>query len=271
MVVFPNAKINLGLYVVSKRDDGYHNINTIFLPVRNLSDVLEVIPLQDGLQTDKLSVSGLIIPGISEENLCIKAIRLMREYVKIPPLNIFLHKNIPFGAGLGGGSSDAAFMIKLLNEMFEIKLDDDKLEEIAANIGADCPFFIKNQAVYSEGTGNIFSSIEDMPNLWLELVVPPIHISTEFAYRNITPCKAETNLKTAVQLPVNEWSKHIRNDFEIPVFKKFPELKEIKEKLYKNGAIYASMSGSGASIYGLFIDKPEITWDKTFFVYSSQY
>jgi len=252
MIVFPNAKINLGLNVVSKRDDGYHDINTIFLPVKKLYDVLEVIPLQDGSETDKLTISGLAIPAISEDNLCLKAVRLMRDCIEIPPLNIFLHKIIPFGAGLGGGSSDAAFILKLLNEMFEAGFDDAKLENIASKIGADCPFFIKNQTSYAEGTGNIFSPIDEIPNLEIELIVPPIQVSTAIAYKNIIPCQPEINLKKAIQMPVETWREQIRNDFEIPVFNMFPELKELKETLYEKGAVYASMSGSGSSVFGLF-------------------
>ena len=269
MILFPNAKINIGLNVVSKREDGYHNINTVFLPVGKLFDILEVIPLLNGSEKDVLTVSGLDVPCISEDNLCLKAVNLMRQYIEIPPLNIFLHKIIPFGAGLGGGSSDAAFMLKLLNEMYQADFDVTKLEIIASKIGADCPFFIKNQATYAEGTGNIFSLLDsELPNLWLELIVPQVHVSTAFAYKTIIPCTPKNELKTAVFQPIDTWKKNIINDFEKPVFTEFPELKKIKEKLYEKGALYASMSGSGSSVFGLFHQNPKLIWNKSLFVYS---
>jgi len=269
MIVFPNAKINLGLNIISKRDDGYHNINTIFLPLKKVVDILEVIHLQEDEQQDRLTISGFEIPGKSDENFCLKALNIMRNYAKIPPLNIFLHKIIPFGAGLGGGSADAAFMLKLLNEMFEVNFTDEKLEIIASSIGADCAFFIKNKITFAEETGNIFSPVNiNIPKFWLELVVPPIEVSTVFAYQNIKPCKPNSDLKKAISLPVEMWRNLITNDFEAPVFKQFPVLKRIKDTLYKNGAIYASMSGSGSAVYGLFNNEPKINWDKSFFVHS---
>ena len=268
MIVFPNAKINLGLYVISKRSDGYHNINTVFLPVKNLYDILEVLILQDNKGTDNFTVSGLTIPGKSEDNLCLKALILMRKHIEIPPLNIFLHKIIPFGSGLGGGSSDAAFMLKLLNEMFEAGMTDDNLEKIASEIGADCAFFIRNKITFAEGVGNIFSSLNvDFPKYWIELIIPPVEVSTAFAYQNITPCNPNIDLKTSILSSIDTWRNKIENNFEKPIFEKFPELQKIKEKLYNQGAIYASMSGSGSSVFGLFQQKPEINWDKSYFVH----
>jgi 4-diphosphocytidyl-2-C-methyl-D-erythritol kinase len=269
MIVFPNAKINLGLYVTSKREDGYHNINTVFLPVKNLYDILEVILLQDGNKKDNFTISGLSIPCAVEDNLCLKALKLMRQHIKIPPLNIFLHKVIPFGSGLGGGSSDAAFMLKLLNEMFEAGITDDNLEKIGAEIGADCAFFIKNKITFAEGIGNVFSSVNsDIPNFWIELIVPSVEVSTAFAYQNIVPGKPELDLKTALQLPIETWRNKIKNSFEKTVFEKFPELQNIKVTLYDKGTLYASMSGSGSAIYGLFSQNPKICWDKSYFVHS---
>jgi 4-diphosphocytidyl-2-C-methyl-D-erythritol kinase len=269
VIVFPNAKINLGLYVTSRRKDGYHNINTVFLPVKKLYDILEVILLQDEQRNDSFTVSGLSIPCALEDNLCLKAVKLMRRHIKIPPLNIFLHKIIPFGSGLGGGSSDAAFMLKLLNEMFEAGITDDNLENIASEIGADCAFFIRNKSVFAEGVGNIFSPLNSAsPNLWIELIVPPIEVSTTFAYQNITPCKPDIDLKTVTKLPVDTWRNKIENHFEKFVFIKFPELQKIKETLYNRGAYYASMSGSGSAVYGLFKQNPKICWDKSYFVHS---
>jgi 4-diphosphocytidyl-2-C-methyl-D-erythritol kinase len=168
-------------------------------------------------------------------------------------LNIFLHKAIPFGAGLGGGSSDAAFMLKLLNEMFEANFNNSQLENMASEIGADCPFFINNEITYAEGIGNIFSSVNvDFKNIEIEVALPSIEISTAFAYKNITPQQPEFDLKSAIQSPVETWKNTITNHFEAPVFKRYPELQKIKETFYKKGALYASMSGSGSSIFGLF-------------------
>ena len=269
MIVFPNAKINLGLYVTSKREDGYHNLETIFIPVEKLCDVLEVIPMPKGATNDNFTVTGIPVPGSGGDNLCIKALGLMRKHFDIPYLDIYLHKVIPFGAGLGGGSSDAAFMLKLLNEQFDAGLTNNELETLATEIGADCAFFIRNTTTYAEGIGNIFSPIDiDISKLWIELVIPPIHVSTAFAYKNITPRKPQTGLKTATQSPFEDWHAQISNDFEIPVFEQFPEIKTIKEDLYKHGAIYASMSGSGSAVFGLFNEKPEIKWEKEYFVFS---
>ena len=268
MIVFPNAKINLGLYVTSKRSDGYHNINTVFLPVKNLYDILEVLILQDNKGEDNFTLSGLNVSGNSEDNLCLKALRIMRKYIKIPPLNIFLHKKIPLGSGLGGGSSDAAFMLKLLNEMFEAGFTEDKLEKISSEIGADCAFFIRNNITFAEGVGNIFSPVNvDFPKYWIELIVPQVEVSTAFAYQNIMPVQPNIDLKKTILSSIDSWSNKIENNFESPIFKKYPELKKIKEKLYKKGAIYASMSGSGSSIFGLFLQQPEIKWDKSYFVH----
>ena len=269
MIVFPNAKINLGLYVASKREDGYHNLETIFIPIEKLYDVLEVIPLPDEATEDSLTISGIPVSCSTEENLSLKALRLIREYSHIPYLNIHLHKAIPFGAGLGGGSSDAAFMLKLVNEQFNVGLCENELEKLASRIGADCAFFIRNRTTYAEGIGNIFSEVNvNLSDLWIQLVIPPIHVSTSLAYKSIIPKKPQFDLKESAQNPLDEWYRQIFNDFETPVFNLFPEIKTIKEKLYNNGAVYASMSGSGSSVFGLFKEKPQIRWKESYFVFS---
>ena len=269
MIQFPNAKINLGLNVISKRKDGYHNIETFFLPIKNLYDVIEIVPVSGYSEDDQLSLSGIPIPGNAKDNLCLKALNLMRQHKNIPPLNIFIHKVIPIGSGLGGGSSNAAFMLKIINDLFEIGLNTHDLENIASKIGADCAFFIGNNNIFAEGIGNVFSNVDViLPRMWVEIIVPQIHVSTSFAYQNIIPRRPLIDLKTAINSPVESWREMIINDFELPIFEKYPELKEFKEKLYQNGAFYASMSGSGSAIYGLFKHEPFIQWDKSHFVYS---
>lgn len=248
MICFPNAKINLGLNVVSKRPDGYHNIETIFYPV----------PLKDGLEIIKadhfsFSQTGIEVDAPIEKNLVIKAMRLLEEQYSIPSLEIHLLKAIPFGAGLGGGSADAAFMLKLINNYCELQIPDEKLEELAVHIGADCPFFIKNKPVFATGTGNIFEPVSvSLSNYFMVLVKPPVSVSTPEAYAHVKPAHPAMSLKEIIQKPVNEWKNLMINDFERSVFPEFPRIKAIKEALYCNGAVYASMSGSGSSVYGLF-------------------
>ena len=270
MIVFPNAKINLGLFVTSKRSDGYHNLETIFVPIKDFCDVLEVLTNTDTAE-DRFTNSGLLIDGKPENNLCLKALRLMREHADIPPLNIHLHKIIPFGAGLGGGSADAAFMLTLLNEQYKAGLSNDKLESLASHIGADCAVFIRNQTVLAKGIGNEFEPIEEfLSGLHLLLVIPPVHVPTALAYKNITPKKLETPLKKLIQTPINRWEKYIYNDFEKTVFSNYPEIEDIKKTLYKNGALYASMSGSGSSVYGIFKEKTELNWKKGYTAFSGK-
>lgn len=255
MIVYPNAKINLGLNVVERRSDGYHNIETIFYPI-GINDVLSVDPSETC--TDySFSSSGIPIGGDSEDNLIVKAYHLLRSEYEFPPVDIFLQKQIPFGAGLGGGSADAAFMLKTLNELFELKISTKKLETFAAKLGADCPFFIKNKPVYATGIGNVFSSIKiSLKGYWMLLVKPDIHVSTAEAYAGITPASSPKSLTELVQLPIEDWKNHVKNDFEKSVFDKHPEIAKIKEEMYKIGALYASMSGSGSSVYGIFKEMP---------------
>jgi 4-diphosphocytidyl-2-C-methyl-D-erythritol kinase len=251
MIVFPNAKINLGLNIVERREDGYHTIETVFYPV-GLSDILEVVP-SDTCLDYSFSSSGIELGGDPEENLILKAYRLLRSDYQFPAIDISLIKQIPFGAGLGGGSSDAAFMLKMLNEIFELKITNRKLEKYAAMLGADCPVFIKNKPVFATGTGNVFTPITlSLKNKFLLLVKPDIHISTPEAYSLVNPQKPQTSLVDLIQRPIIEWKDTIKNDFEKSVFEAYPEIGIIKNQLYNMGAIYASMSGSGSSVYGIF-------------------
>ncbi len=257
MLTYPNAKINLGLHVVEKRPDGYHNIETVFYPI-GLCDILEVEP-SESCSDYSFSSSGIALNGDPEDNLIVKAYRLLQSEYEIPPIDITLIKQIPFGAGLGGGSSDAAFMLKALNEMFELKITPKKLEKIAAELGADCPVFIKNKAVFATGTGNEFTKIKlSLKNYFLVLVKPDIHVSTPEAYSLVVPEKPQFSLFESIQKPITEWKTWIKNDFEKSVFAKYPEIKELKNELYKMGALYASMSGSGSSVYGIFEKEPDM-------------
>lgn len=252
MITFPNAKINLGLNITEKRPDGYHNLETIFYPIP-LEDALEACPRKEGLGSYSLSQSGLSIEGDAENNLVVKAYKLLDETYHLPPVDIYLHKHIPSGAGLGGGSADAAFMLKLLNRMYRLNLTDDQLEAYAARLGADCAFFVRNQPTYAEGIGNIFSPVELSLAGWqLLLVKPDIFVSTRDAFARIRPRHPERNLRDLISQPVESWKDYMINDFEKSVFPQFPAIGDIKTELYRLGAVYASMSGSGSSVYGLF-------------------
>lgn len=252
MITFPNAKINLGLNITEKRPDGYHNLETIFYPIP-LEDALEACPRKEGLGSYSLSQSGLSIEGDAENNLVVKAYKLLDETYHLPPVDIYLHKHIPSGAGLGGGSADAAFMLKLLNRMYRLNLTDDQLEAYAARLGADCAFFVRNQPTYAEGIGNIFSPVELSLAGWqLLLVKPNIFVSTRDAFARIRPRHPERNLRDLINQPVESWKDYMINDFEESVFPQFPAIGDIKTELYHLGAVYASMSGSGSSVYGLF-------------------
>lgn len=255
MIIFPNAKINLGLNITERRSDGYHNLETIFYPLP-IEDALEVNVWNKGTGKFRLHQSGLEIIGETENNLVVKAYKMLDEEFNLPPVDIYLFKHIPSGAGLGGGSADAAFMLKLLNKKFCLNLTDEVLEEYAARLGADCAFFIKNKPTYAEGIGNRFSPISlSLREYKFLLVKPDIFVSTRDAFSKIRPCHPQISLKEIVQLPIEEWRKYMFNDFEESVFPQFPVIREIKEELYKLGAVYASMSGSGSSVYGLF--KPD--------------
>ena len=253
MIAFPNAKINIGLYITEKRSDGFHNLETVFFPV-GWSDVLEFAEADEFQFTS----SGIEIAGNSEDNLVVKAYRLLQNEFDLPVLKIHLHKQIPFGAGLGGGSSDAAFMLRMLNQAYKLKLPETKLLEFAAVLGSDCPFFILNKPVYATGRGELMNIINlTLNNLYILLVKPPVAVSTPRAFQFIKPQKTEVSLPELLRLPVPEWRNRVINQFESSVFQQYPEIKSIQKKLYELGAVYASMSGSGSCVFGLFNELPE--------------
>ena len=274
MLVFPNAKINLGLNITEKRPDGYHNLETIFYPVP-VEDALEINILNEGNEKFRLHQAGMEIAGEAENNLVVKAYKLLDARFNLPPIDIHLFKHIPSGAGLGGGSADAAFMLKLLNEKFNLGLATVELEDYAARLGADCAFFVRNQPTYAEGIGNIFSPITfSLKGYQIWLVKPDIFVSTKDAFARIRPHRPDRSLKDIVQLPVEEWKGIMVNDFEESVFPQFPAIGEIKEEMYRQGAIYASMSGSGSSVYGIFKEDaslPEVNFGEKAFVYQGKF
>lgn len=251
MVVFPNAKINLGLNITSRREDGYHILTSIMLPI-GWHDILEIVPSNEGSTT--LTISGNKVDCPPESNLVMKAYRSLAEKTKLPHVNIYLRKIIPDGAGLGGGSADAAFTLKALNTMFSLDYTDDELAEIATTLGADCPFFIYNRPMIAEGIGTDLTPTE-IPVLsgkTLLVVKPDIHISTAEAYAGVTPRTPNKILTELLKAPICEWRESIVNDFEYSLKEKFPQIENIKQSLYKGGALYSSLSGSGSAVYGIF-------------------
>lgn len=260
MIIYPNAKINLGLNVVEKRPDGYHNLETVFYPIP-LQDAIEITAVDNEKQTEenvdyRLKVTGNLLDGTPDDNLVIKAYRLLRNDFDIAPCAFNVFKHIPTGAGLGGGSSDAAFTIKALNDRFGLGLTDTQMEKYAARLGADCAFFIRNKPVMATGIGNVFSSIDlSLKGKTLVLVKPDIFVSTPDAYRLVKPHKPEQSLAELLKQPIETWKDNVKNDFEVSVFAKYPEIAGIKDMLYDLGAVYASMSGSGSSVFGIF-DQP---------------
>jgi len=247
MIVYPNAKINIGLNVIRKRDDGYHELSSIFYPVLDVYDILEILP------SDKfiISISGIEIPG--EGNICEKSWKLVHDKFGIGNVKIHLHKMTPIGAGLGGGSADASFTLKALNELFKLNLSHSQLEEYALQLGADCPFFIDNIPKYVQGIGEKMTAFDlDLSDYEIRLVDPGIHVSTKDAYSGVVPKTPKLTIEEIIKLPIKEWKNKLKNDFEESVFEKHPQLKELKEHLYNDGAIYASMSGSGSVLFGVF-------------------
>ena len=257
MITYPNAKINLGLNITEKRPDGYHNLETVFYPI-NLQDALEV-KLLEGEGEYALKTAGTPIEGDPDNNLVVKAYRILKQdFPEMKAVDIHMYKHIPTGAGLGGGSADAAFMLKLLNEKFKLQLSTEQLEGYASKLGADCDFFIRNKPVFASGIGNIFEPIElSLKGYYLVLVKPDIFVSTKDAFAHIKPKAPQHSLKEIIHMPIETWRAMMKNDFEESVFCKFPEIAAIKDKLYDMGAVYASMSGSGSSVFGIFREQVE--------------
>ncbi|MPR33500.1 4-(cytidine 5'-diphospho)-2-C-methyl-D-erythritol kinase [Salmonirosea aquatica] len=251
MVLFPNAKINIGLNILEKRSDGFHNLASCFYPV-GWADALEILPAQQVM----FEASGLPIPGAEGTNLCLRAYHLLAEEYDLPPVHIHLLKAVPIGAGLGGGSADAAFTIRALNQQFSLNLSTGQQQDYARTLGSDCAFFIENKPMYCFGKGDQFEEIAlRLTGKWVVLVNPGLHISTAEAYAGITPRKPDTDLRKLLQQPLDQWKGQVVNDFEESLFPKYPVLDEYKQKLYGLGAHYASMSGSGSTLYGIF-DEP---------------
>lgn len=254
MILYPNAKINLGLYITEKRSDGFHNLETIFYPI-GLSDILEFV------ESDEFSFknTGLSVDCNPEDNIIVKAYELLKADYNLPNISIHLHKIIPFGAGMGGGSADASFMLRGLNEYFELDLTSEKLKEYAGKIGSDCPFFIDNKPSIAYGRGDELSEIDlDLSEYTIALVNPNIHVSTGEAYSNVLIEAPSTPLIDQVKLPINEWKGIVKNNFEPGIFKNHKKISEIKESMYNEGAVYASMSGSGSTVFGIFKKTPDL-------------
>ena len=260
MIYFPNAKINLGLRVTSKREDGYHALDTVFFPVP-LQDILEVITQSTpSAEAVIFTHSGIPIPGDESTNLCIKAYNLLKkDYPELPSILLHLHKHIPMGAGLGGGSSDGAFMLRLLNDKYKLGIGSEQLQAYALALGSDCPFFIINEPVQASGRGEIMQPIScTLSSKTMVLVCPSIHVSTADAFSKIKLSPDAPSCASIVEGPIEKWKERLINDFEAPVFNAFPEIARIKETLYNAGAVYASMTGTGSTVYGIFEQSPAI-------------
>ncbi|HEU4719037.1 MAG TPA: 4-(cytidine 5'-diphospho)-2-C-methyl-D-erythritol kinase [Bacteroidia bacterium] len=257
MILYPNAKVNLGLNVISKRGDGYHNIETVFYPIP-WCDILEIIPAGENEKGVLLSLSGIPVPGSAEENLCRKAYALLSQHYDVPALRAHLHKRIPTGAGLGGGSSDAAFFMKGVSELCDLNLSWGELHHFAKQIGADCSFFITNRPAYAQEKGDDLEGVDlSLAGKYIVAAHPGIAVSTKEAYAGVVPEQPLRCVKDIVcSEPPENWKDILVNDFEKSVFEKYPAIRLLKEKMYSLGALYASMSGSGSAVYGIFNDKP---------------
>ncbi|MFP4621266.1 MAG: 4-(cytidine 5'-diphospho)-2-C-methyl-D-erythritol kinase [Bacteroidales bacterium] len=270
MIFFPNAKINIGLYITHKRSDGYHNLETVFYPL-SLTDILEIQQRKDNPMT--FNNTGIHIPGPLEENLCYKASKLLQQHHPVPEINFHLHKIIPYGSGLGGGSSDASFTLKALNHLFQLNLTTHKLKDMAEQLGSDCPFFIDNTPSLAREKGNETTPIHlSIKGFYLLLVIPEIQIDTQTAYMNIKPRERQKSLKEIVlNQPVENWQEEVTNDFENNLLKEYPLLDKIKQRMKEMGAVFTSLSGSGSAMYGIFKEKPLVIAElKQHFIWMEQ-
>ncbi len=258
MLVFPNCKINLGLHITSKRPDGFHSIESVFLPV-GWTDMLEIVPAKE----NQFIMDGLNIACPLEENLCYKAYQLLKSDFDLPPISMYLYKKIPNGAGLGGGSADAAFTLKMLNTMFSLGLAIENLKRYAEKLGSDCAFFITNSPSLVSGRGEILEPYSlNLQGYEIVIIKAPISVSTAEAYKMVTPKAAEYAIAEILKQDISAWRDSLKNDFEEPIFEKYPELAQMKNLLYAKGALYAAMSGSGSAIYGIFRER--IDFGQTF-------
>jgi 4-diphosphocytidyl-2-C-methyl-D-erythritol kinase len=249
VVLFPNCKINLGLHVIGKRTDGYHDLETIFYPVA-VKDALEVIAGKEFT----FQLTGLPVDDIHDNNLCVKAYHLLKKnFPDLPAVSVHLHKAIPMGAGLGGGSADGAFMLAMLNKQFQLHLSEEKLMLYALQLGSDCPFFIINQPCFATGRGENLTRVElDLSPYKIVLINPGLHVSTKDAFARLTPATPIQSIRKIIQQPIVTWKNELVNDFEKTVFELYPAVETIKERLYEKGAVYASMTGSGSTVFGIF-------------------
>jgi 4-diphosphocytidyl-2-C-methyl-D-erythritol kinase len=274
VIFFPNAKINIGLHILSKRKDGFHDIETVFQPLKWCEPLeINISPGTSGSAIPKalFSSSGLPITGSHDQNLCVRAYHLLSRDFTLPAIKMHLHKVLPIGAGLGGGSSDAAYALKMINQLCHLHLSSEALQNYSRQLGSDCAFFIENKPVFATEKGDLFKPITlSLDLFYIILVYPNIHVNTAMAYAGVKPKMRKESLIDLVQLPVYQWKDTVFNEFESSVFKMYPEIKNIKDQLYKQGAIYASMSGSGSCVYGLFSEKVNlksafekyIVWDE---------
>jgi 4-diphosphocytidyl-2-C-methyl-D-erythritol kinase len=259
MVIFPKAKINIGLRITERRQDGYHNLQSIFYPVDNLADILEFVVPEERLENDILTMTGIPVNVDPRDNLVLKALSRMRQFCTIPSLKIHLHKIIPSGAGLGGGSSDAASFLKILNRYFSFNLGDEELKEIALSLGSDCPFFIDSQPAYAEGRGEKMTPVGQMAEgLFLVILKPEVNISTREAFAGCLPYRRELTPKGVYEMNIPDWKDLMVNDFEKNVFPLYPEIEGMKKALYESGALFSSMTGSGSAVYGIFESLPPV-------------
>lgn len=266
MLVFPKAKINLGLRITGRRSDGYHDIETLFYPV-DLCDALEIVRGPDGSDKDVMAITGCSLPGAPDDNIVLKSVTMLRELFPVPWLSIHLHKRIPAGAGLGGGSSDAAATLRTINRIFGLSVDTSKLKEIASALGSDCPFFIDAIPAFASGRGEILTPAPCILNGYhVVLANPGITSGTKEAYAECKPALPETSLTELVNKPLKEWKNTVLNDFEEILFPKYPLIKELKSAFYDSGAVFSSMSGSGSTVFGIYSEKPVIPKELTHYV-----
>ncbi len=258
MICFPNAKINLGLYITEKRPDGFHTIESIFYPI-GWNDALEIIETPNAKNEFTLELSGISIGGNIEDNLLYKAFQLMKEKRTLPKLTVYLYKALPMGAGLGGGSADCAFFINLVNTHFKLNLSEEERLAIARPLGSDCAFFIKNEPLFAHQKGDVFKDINlDLSDYYIAVAFPNVHSNTKEAYSLVTPQHPQLSLLEIIKQPVNTWKDVLINNFEKSIFTKYPIVEKTKQDLYTAGAVYASMSGSGSAVFGLFNEVPQI-------------
>lgn len=267
MVLFPNCKINLGLHILQKRADGFHNLETVFYPLP-FTDALEIVHQQNHAEST-LTVTGLAVDAPPEKNLCFKAFQLLKtDFPGLPQVQMHLHKVVPMGAGLGGGSANAAFTLLLLNKKFNLQLTQSQLLAYALALGSDCPFFIINKPCFATGRGERLTEIElNLSAYTIVLVNPKIHINTGWAFKNLNNKSPEITVAKAISMPVTAWKHALTNQFEEAVFAHYPEIGHIKKQLYQQGAVYAAMSGSGSTVFGLFLEKqPQLHFPEHYFM-----